>query len=142
MQFWTPSVGPWPPRSFPSLKPKSQGGRAAFIASGPKAPIPPMDQTSLRPKVYRSRKHLEKLGALLRKGALPKPEIRLFALEEAVEAIKKAGKGEAEATDAAISVLMMRTYLETQGKFAASDGTKLFMFPSTGAVQEFIRTFK
>jgi NADPH:quinone reductase-like Zn-dependent oxidoreductase len=49
-------------RSFAVLKP---GGRAAFIASGAKAPTPERgDVTALRPIVGRDRPHLDRIAAL------------------------------------------------------------------------------
>jgi len=67
-------------RSFAVLKP---GGRAAFIASGPRAPEPPRpDIRSLRPDVGRDRAHLERIVALLEAGAVKMPEITPFHLSE------------------------------------------------------------
>ena len=71
-------------RSFAVLRP---GGRAAFIASGSQAPASPRpDVTSLRPDVRRDRPHLERIVALHQSGAVRIPEIRTYALSEAVEA--------------------------------------------------------
>ena len=71
-------------KSFAVLRP---GGRAAFIASGPKAPVSPRsDVTSLRPAVGRDRKYMERLMHLLRVGAVHAPEVRLFDLKDAQEA--------------------------------------------------------
>ena len=71
-------------RSFSVLK---AGGRAAFIASGAKAPEPPRaDVESLRPKVGRDRPHLERIVALVEAGAVTVPEITTFALSDAVAA--------------------------------------------------------
>src|SRR5262245_9513990 len=71
-------------RSFAVLRP---GGRAAFIASGAKAPAPPRpDVTSLRPDVRRDRPHLERLVALHQSGAVRVPEIRTYALSQVAEA--------------------------------------------------------
>ncbi len=68
-------------RSFEVLKP---GGRAAFIASGAKAPEPPRpDVISLRPKVGRDRPHLERIVELLEAGAVTVPEIMTYTLSEA-----------------------------------------------------------
>jgi NADPH:quinone reductase-like Zn-dependent oxidoreductase len=68
-------------RSFAVLRP---GGRAAFIASGAQAPEPPRDDVrSLRPKVGRSRAHLERIVELLEAGAVKVPEIMHFHLGEA-----------------------------------------------------------
>ena len=74
------------PRTFAVLKP---GGRAAFIGSGQAAPVPQRsDVKSLRPKVGRSRAHLERIAALATSGAVRVPEIKLFALSEAAAAHK------------------------------------------------------
>jgi NADPH:quinone reductase-like Zn-dependent oxidoreductase len=71
-------------RSFEVLKP---GGRIASIASGPKAPPSPReDVASLRPAVGRDRPHLERIAELVTSGAVRVPEIRTFALSDAVEA--------------------------------------------------------
>ena len=71
-------------RSFQVLRP---GGRAAFIASGPKAPVPPRDDVaSLRPAVGRDRHHLERVLDLLATGALRVPEATVYPLSEAVAA--------------------------------------------------------
>ena len=68
-------------RSFSVLKP---GGRAAFIASGAKAPPSPRaDVTSLRPAVGRDRPHLERILELVALGAIRPPEVRLFDLADA-----------------------------------------------------------
>ena len=71
-------------RSFAVLRP---GGRAAFIGSGPTAPVPERkDVVSLRPKVGRDRAHLERLSALVTGGAVRVPEIRTYKLSEAAAA--------------------------------------------------------
>lgn len=71
-------------RSFGVL---GRGGRAAFIASGAKAPEPPRDDIqSLRPRVGRDRPHLERIAELLEAGAVSVPEITLFSLAEAAQA--------------------------------------------------------
>jgi NADPH:quinone reductase-like Zn-dependent oxidoreductase len=71
-------------RSFAVLRP---GGRAAFIASGARAPAPPRpDVSALRPDVRRDRPHLERVVALVENGAVRIPEIRTYALSEAIEA--------------------------------------------------------
>jgi NADPH:quinone reductase-like Zn-dependent oxidoreductase len=71
-------------RSFAVLKP---GGRAAFIASGPEAPKPRRsDVRSLRPNVARDRRHLERIVALVRAGAVKPPEVTLFPLADAAAA--------------------------------------------------------
>jgi NADPH:quinone reductase-like Zn-dependent oxidoreductase len=72
-------------RSFSVVKP---GGRAAFIASGAKAPASPRpDVQSLRPAVGRDRPHLERILHLLATGAVRLPETRVFPLRDAVEAL-------------------------------------------------------
>jgi NADPH:quinone reductase-like Zn-dependent oxidoreductase len=71
-------------RSFAVLRP---GGRAAFIGSGPTAPVPPRaDVVSLRPKVGRDRAHLERIAALVTSGAVRVPEIKVYPLSEAAAA--------------------------------------------------------
>ena len=71
-------------RSFAVLRP---GGRAAFIGSGPTAPAPTRnDVVSLRPKVGRDRAHLERIIALVAKGAVRVPEIKVYPLSEAAAA--------------------------------------------------------
>ena len=71
-------------RSFAVLKP---GGRAAFIASGPKAPEPQRnDVQSLRPQVGRDRPHLERIVELVQAGAVSVPEITLFSLSNVAAA--------------------------------------------------------
>jgi NADPH:quinone reductase-like Zn-dependent oxidoreductase len=71
-------------RSFEVLRP---GGRAAFIASGPKAPVSPReDVASLRPAVGRDRPHLQRVLELLAAGALRVPEVTVYPLSEAVAA--------------------------------------------------------
>jgi NADPH:quinone reductase-like Zn-dependent oxidoreductase len=71
-------------RSFAVLRP---GGRAAFIASGPQAPLPPRnDVSSLRPAVGRDRPHLQRVLDLLAAGAIKVPEVTLYPLSEAVAA--------------------------------------------------------
>jgi len=73
-------------RSFAVLRP---GGRAAFIASGNTAPVPPRaDVASLRPKVGRDRAHLERIVALVTGGAVRVPEIKVYPLSEAAAAHK------------------------------------------------------
>jgi NADPH:quinone reductase-like Zn-dependent oxidoreductase len=72
-------------RSFAVVKP---GGRAAFIASGPQAPASPRpDVASLRPNVARSRRHLERIAALVTSGVVRLPEIATFPLAEAAAAL-------------------------------------------------------
>lgn len=73
-------------RTFAVLKP---GGRAAFIGSGQAAPVAQRgDVLSLRPKVDRSRAHLQRIAALATSGAVRVPEIKMFALSEAAAAHK------------------------------------------------------
>jgi NADPH:quinone reductase-like Zn-dependent oxidoreductase len=73
-------------RSFSVLKP---GGRAAFIASGAKAPTPDRsDVTALRPAVGRDRPHLDRVAALYQAGVIRPPEVTLYKLSEAVEATR------------------------------------------------------
>ena len=71
-------------RAFAVLRP---GGRAAFIASGNTAPAPPRaDVASLRPKVGRSRAHLDRIAALVTGGAVRVPAIATYALAQAAAA--------------------------------------------------------
>jgi NADPH:quinone reductase-like Zn-dependent oxidoreductase len=71
-------------RSFAVLKP---GGRAAFIASGAKAPQPARtDVTALRPPVPRARVPLERIAALHAQGAVRVPELKFYTLAQAAEA--------------------------------------------------------
>lgn len=71
-------------KSYAVLRP---GGRAAFIASGGKAPEPPRsDVQGLRPPVPRTRAAMERVAELFGKGAVRAPEIKLFKLSEAAEA--------------------------------------------------------
>src|SRR4249919_1107083 len=68
-------------RSFSVLKP---GGRAAFIASGAKAPTPERgDVIALRPAVGRDRPHLDRVATLYQAGVIRKPEVKLYQLSEA-----------------------------------------------------------
>jgi len=68
-------------RSFAVLRP---GGRAAFIGSGPSAPVAPRpDLHSLRPKVGRDRPHLERIIELARSGAVRPPAITHYSLSQA-----------------------------------------------------------
>ena len=68
-------------RSFSVIRP---GGRAAFIASGGRAPESPRsDVRSLRPKVGRDREHLERIVELVAAGAVKSPEITLYPLSDA-----------------------------------------------------------
>lgn len=72
------------PGAFEVLKP---GGRAAFIASGANGLAAPSDDfTSLRPNVYRDRPHLERVLELIEAGAVTVPAVKLFTLDEALEA--------------------------------------------------------
>jgi NADPH:quinone reductase-like Zn-dependent oxidoreductase len=71
-------------RSYAVLKP---GGRAAFIASGAKAPKPERsDVTGLRPSVGRDRPHLERILELATAGAVRPPEVTRYQLSDAVAA--------------------------------------------------------
>jgi NADPH:quinone reductase-like Zn-dependent oxidoreductase len=71
-------------RSFSVIKP---GGRAAFIASGAKAPASPRaDVQSLRPPVGRARAPLERIAHLFTQGAVKAPEITLYPLQDAAAA--------------------------------------------------------
>jgi len=71
-------------KSFTVLK---SGGRAAFIASGAKAPTPPRpDVTSLRPAVNRTRRHMERIAQLYQAGAIRAPEVKLFQLSQVADA--------------------------------------------------------
>lgn len=71
-------------KAFDVLKP---GGRAAFIGSGPTAPVSSRgDVSSLRPKVGRDRAHLERIVELVAKGAVKVPEIKVYPLSQAAEA--------------------------------------------------------
>jgi NADPH:quinone reductase-like Zn-dependent oxidoreductase len=73
-------------RSFAVLKP---GGRAAFIASGAKAPTPERgDVTALRPAVGRDRPHLDRVAALYKAGVIRSPAVKLYKLSEADEALR------------------------------------------------------
>jgi NADPH:quinone reductase-like Zn-dependent oxidoreductase len=71
-------------KSYAVLKP---GGRAAFIASGPKAP--PSSRTDvqgLRPPVPRTRAAMERVAELYGKRAVRPPEIKLYKLQQAADA--------------------------------------------------------
>jgi NADPH:quinone reductase-like Zn-dependent oxidoreductase len=71
-------------QSFKVLRP---GGRAAFIASGAQAPKPERtDVTALRPAVGRARAPLERVAQLVAVGAVRPPEVKLYALSQAVDA--------------------------------------------------------
>ncbi len=71
-------------KSFDVLRP---GGRAAFIASGWKAPQPARPNvTALRPDVARGREPLEQIAQLVASGAVRPPEVKLFRLSQAIEA--------------------------------------------------------
>lgn len=71
-------------RCFDVLRP---GGRAAFIASGPSAPVPQRDDVqSVRPNIARDRPHLERIVQLLEEGAVRVPEIAEFGLADAAAA--------------------------------------------------------
>ena len=72
-------------RSFAVLK---SGGRAAFIASGPAAPKPERaDVVSLRPAVGRTRAHLDRVAALYTSGAVRPPEVKVYDLAQAADAL-------------------------------------------------------
>ncbi len=74
------------PGAFEVLKP---GGRAVFIASGVKGlESPSSDFTSLRPNVYRDRPHLERVVELIEVGAVTVPAVKLFSLDDVIEAQK------------------------------------------------------
>jgi NADPH:quinone reductase-like Zn-dependent oxidoreductase len=71
-------------KSFAVLKP---GGRAAFIASGGKAPAAPRDDVQpLRPPVPRTRAAMERVAQLFESGAVRAPEIKLYTLPQAADA--------------------------------------------------------
>lgn len=71
-------------KSFSVVKP---GGRAAFIASGGKAPPSPRPEVqSLRPAVGRDREHLERIAELVVKGAIKPPEMKIYPLSDAAAA--------------------------------------------------------
>jgi NADPH:quinone reductase-like Zn-dependent oxidoreductase len=73
-------------KSFAVLRP---GGRAAFIASGAQAPKPERgDVTALRPAVGRARAPLEHIAALAADGVLRVPDIKLFPLSQAAQAMR------------------------------------------------------
>jgi NADPH:quinone reductase-like Zn-dependent oxidoreductase len=71
-------------KSYAVLKP---GGRAAFIASGQKAPpTSRTDVQGLRPPVPRTRAAMERVAELFCKGAVRAPQIKLYTLPQAAEA--------------------------------------------------------
>jgi NADPH:quinone reductase-like Zn-dependent oxidoreductase len=71
-------------KSYDVLKP---GGRAAFIASGPKAPpASRSDVQGLRPPVPRTRAAMERVAELFAAGAVRAPEIKLYKLTQAADA--------------------------------------------------------
>ncbi len=71
-------------KSYSVLKP---GGRAAFIASGQKAPpTARTDVQGLRPPVPRTRAAMERVAELFGKGAIKAPEIKLYKLSQAADA--------------------------------------------------------
>jgi NADPH:quinone reductase-like Zn-dependent oxidoreductase len=73
-------------KSFAVLKP---GGRAAFIASGPQPPKSDRsDVTALRPAVGRDRPHLERIAALYQAGAVRAPNVTVYGLSDAAEALR------------------------------------------------------
>lgn len=53
----------------------------------------------------------------------------ILTISSAIQGQQKDGAGK-EGVDGAMQLLMMARYLETQGKFAASNGTKVLMFPT------------
>jgi NADPH:quinone reductase-like Zn-dependent oxidoreductase len=72
------------PKSYEVLKP---GGRAAFIASGGKAPpTSRSDVQGLRPGVPRTRAAMERVAELFAAGAVRAPEIRFYRLAQAADA--------------------------------------------------------
>jgi NADPH:quinone reductase-like Zn-dependent oxidoreductase len=71
-------------RSFDVLKP---GGRLASVAVGGAAPATTRtDVKSLRPKVDRDRRRLDRVAELVAKGAVPLPEIHEYPLAKVAEA--------------------------------------------------------
>jgi NADPH:quinone reductase-like Zn-dependent oxidoreductase len=71
-------------KSYAVLKP---GGRAAFIASGGKAPPSTRsDVQGLRPPVPRTRAAMERVADLFTTGAVRAPEIKLYKLPQAADA--------------------------------------------------------
>jgi NADPH:quinone reductase-like Zn-dependent oxidoreductase len=71
-------------KSYEVLKP---GGRAAFIASGGKAPPASRgDVHGLRPPVPRTRAAMERIAALHAASAIRVPEIKLYKLSQAADA--------------------------------------------------------
>ena len=71
-------------RSFAVLKP---GGRLASVAVGNTAPAAPRaDVKSLRPKVDRDRRRLDRVAELVTQGAVPLPHIVEYPLAKAAEA--------------------------------------------------------
>jgi NADPH:quinone reductase-like Zn-dependent oxidoreductase len=71
-------------KSYEVLKP---GGRAAFIASGGKAPPSSRsDVQGLRPPVPRTRAAMERVAELHAAGAVRAPEIKLYKLAQAADA--------------------------------------------------------
>jgi NADPH:quinone reductase-like Zn-dependent oxidoreductase len=71
-------------KSYDVLKP---GGRAAFIASGGRAPpTSRSDVQGLRPPVPRTRAAMERIAALFASGAVRAPEIKLYKLPQAADA--------------------------------------------------------
>jgi NADPH:quinone reductase-like Zn-dependent oxidoreductase len=70
-------------KSYEVLKP---GGRAAFIASGQKAPPPTRtDVQGLRPPVPRTRAAMERIAQLAVSGTVKPPAVKLFKLSDAAE---------------------------------------------------------
>jgi NADPH:quinone reductase-like Zn-dependent oxidoreductase len=77
-------------RSPAVLKP---GGRLCFVARGPKDFAPPGDIRVLRPNVTRERRHLERVAALVEKGAIRPPAIETMPLADAAQAHVKSETG-------------------------------------------------
>jgi NADPH:quinone reductase-like Zn-dependent oxidoreductase len=71
-------------RSFAVLR---SGGRLATVAAGGSAPASPRnDVQSLRPRVDRDRRRLERVAALVAQGAVPLPAIVEYPLAKAADA--------------------------------------------------------
>ena len=71
-------------KSFAVIRP---GGRLASVAAGASAPVSPRaDVTSLRPKVERTRRNLDRVADLAAKGVVPLPAIVEYPLAEAAAA--------------------------------------------------------
>jgi NADPH:quinone reductase-like Zn-dependent oxidoreductase len=71
-------------KSFAVIRP---GGRLASVAAGAAAPVSPRaDVTSLRPKVDRTRRNLERVADLAASGVVPLPAIVEYPLSRAADA--------------------------------------------------------